>query len=112
MIDFNILQNTEVKLTYWPIVAGFTHGLILSGPLDLLGLSILYSGLFLKQKFLQEKQNLNFEELKFRRLTNFEEFSTTIIYNYGFINSYACSNYARSLLGSGQHSFIGSLNSS
>ena len=36
------------------------------------------------------------------KITNFEEFSTeliaTIIYNYGFINSYACLNYASSLL--------------
>ena len=36
------------------------------------------------------------------KITNLEEFGTewvaTIIYNYGFINSYACSNYALSLL--------------
>ena len=29
---------------------------------------IPYSGLFSKQKISQERQNLNFEELKFRRL--------------------------------------------
>ena len=28
----------------------------------------IYGRLFLKQKFLHERQNLNFEELKFRRL--------------------------------------------
>ena len=31
---------------------------------------VQYSGLFSKQKFLQERQNLNFEELNFQTLQN------------------------------------------
>ena len=54
---------------------------------------LLYSGLFLKQKFLQKRQNLNFEELKFQRLQILKDF-IKYNYNFGFIrNSYACSNY-------------------
>ena len=60
-----------------------------------------YSRLFSKQKFLQERQNLNFEELKFQRLQISKNVSATIVYNYEFINtpsSYTCLNYASSLL--------------
>ena len=55
-----------------------------------------YNGLFSKQKFLQQGQNLNFKRIKI-----FKDVSATIVYNYGFINttpSYACLNYASSLL--------------
>ena len=38
-------------------------------------LQIPYSGLLLKQKFSQERQKLNFEELNFRRLQILKNFN-------------------------------------
>ena len=61
---------------------------------------IPYSGLFSKQKFLQERRNLNFKELRLQISKNsVTELVATIIYNYayGFINNYVCLNYASSL---------------
>ena len=57
---------------------------------------------FFKAVIFAGEAKFKFRIIKISKITNFKEFSTelvaTIIYNDGFINSYACFNYASLLL--------------
>ena len=55
-----------------------------------------------KTEIFAREAKFKFQRIKISKITNFKEFCTelvaTIIYNYGFINSYECWNYTSSLL--------------
>ena len=61
--DTLVACNYTVYYMYKSLLCWFNEARMKQG--DIL---IPYSGLFLKQKFSQERQKLNFEELNFRRL--------------------------------------------
>ena len=75
-------------------------------------------GVIFEAEIFAGEAKFKFWRIKILKITNFKDVVATIIYNYGFINSYAHSNYASSLLKdlglfrSSQHSFISNLNSS